>query len=73
MSDALVSQVDLLASFAALTGTAARRGRGAGQLDVMRALLGESKTGREHLVEQAGALSVRQGTWKYIEPNNGPR
>jgi arylsulfatase A-like enzyme len=25
------------------------------------------------LVEQAGSLSLRQGTWKYIEPSNGQK
>jgi arylsulfatase A-like enzyme len=36
-------------------------------------LLGESKTGRDHLVEHAGVLSLRQGQWKYIEPGDGPK
>ena len=36
----------------------------------MNTLLGKSKIGRTELVEEAGALSLRQATWKYIEPNN---
>ena len=28
---------------------------------------------RDHLVEQAWALSLRQGQWKYISPNDGPK
>ena len=32
----------------------------------MPALLGQSKTGRDVLIEQGGPLSVRQGLWKLI-------
>lgn len=73
VSDALVSQVDLLASFAALTGQKLAAVDAPDSHDMMPALLGKSKTGRKHLVEQAGALSLRQGRWKYIEPNNRPQ
>jgi arylsulfatase A-like enzyme len=38
----------------------------------MAALLGASATGRATLVEQAGSLALRDGTWKYIEPGDGP-
>ena len=41
--------------------------------NVMDALLGKRRTARDHLVEQAGALALRQGRWKYIEPGRGPR
>nr|MBA3296098.1 sulfatase-like hydrolase/transferase [Acidobacteriota bacterium] len=86
VSDALVSQVDLLASFAALVGpsTSARRDATRAAADkpdvtapdsenVLPALLGTSKTARTALVEQAGALSLRQGHWKYITPSQGPK
>jgi arylsulfatase A-like enzyme len=71
VSGALVSQVDFLASFAALlqqplTETADSK-------NVLPALLGESKAGRSVLVEQGGSLSLRHGTWKYIAPGKGPR
>ncbi|MFM7830840.1 MAG: arylsulfatase, partial [Planctomycetaceae bacterium] len=36
------------------------------------ALLGEDRHGREHLVQQAASLSIRQGRWKMIEPAKGP-
>ena len=77
ISDALVSQVDLLASFAALTGSSlsdadARAARDSE--NVLPALLGTAKTARTELVEQAGArLALRQGRWKYIAPSTGPR
>lgn len=41
--------------------------------DVMPALLGQAKTGREHLIQQATVLSLRQGAWKYIEPGRGAK
>ena len=41
--------------------------------NVLPALLGKSKIGRTHLVEQASALALRQGQWKYIEPSRGPK
>jgi len=73
ISDALVSQVDLLHSFAQLTGDDLPPGAGPDSENVLRALLGESKKGRQLLVEQANQLSLREGTWKYISPGNGPK
>jgi hypothetical protein len=37
----------------------------------MAALLGTSKTGRDQLVEQAGALSLITQRWKLISPSHG--
>jgi arylsulfatase A-like enzyme len=73
ISNALVSHVDFLASFAAFTRQPLAEADAPDSHDVMPALLGKSKTGRDHLVEQAGALSLRVGPWKYIEPGNGPK
>jgi arylsulfatase A-like enzyme len=72
ISHALVSQVDLVASLAGLAGQTLAPGDAPDSEDVMAALLGTSAVGRETLVEQAGALSLRLGTWKYIEPGDGP-
>jgi arylsulfatase A-like enzyme len=36
-------------------------------------LLGESKEGRDHLVEHAGGLSLRKGSWKLIPTSKGPK
>ena len=63
-------QIDLLASLAKLTGQTLGRADRSDSADVLTALLGKSKSGRTELVEEAGALSLRQGSWKYIEPNN---
>jgi arylsulfatase A-like enzyme len=73
VSDALVGQVDFLASFAALTGQSLAAGEAPDSINLMPALVGESRTGRDHLVEQAGVLALREGPWKFILPGKGPR
>ncbi len=73
ISSALLCQVDFLASFAALTGQKLSEDAAPDSLNVLQSLLGESKTGREELVEQARALALRRGDWKYIEPTDGPK
>lgn len=70
-SPALVCQVDLVASFAALVKQPLADADGPDSFDMLAALLGQSRTGRAELVEAAGGRALRQGTWKYIEPNNG--
>ncbi len=72
VSDALVCQVDLLASFAALTGQELAAADAPDSLNMLPALLGETQAGREHLVEHARVLAIRRGNKKYIEPNAGP-
>ena len=72
-SDALVGQIDFLASFAALTGHELPAGAGPDSFNSLPALLGDSKAGRGHLVEHARNLSLRDGQWKYIEPGEGPK
>ncbi|MDQ3685702.1 MAG: arylsulfatase [Acidobacteriota bacterium] len=73
VSDALVSQIDFPASFASFLGQKLAAGDAPDSFDVMPAFVGESKTGRAHLVEQAGTLSLRQGHWKYITPSKGQK
>lgn len=73
VSEALVSQIDLLASFASFTKQSLAAPDAPDSFDLMKALLGQAKTGRDSLIEQAGALSLRQGPWKYIEPGNEPK
>ncbi len=73
VSDALVSQVDLLASLAGLTGQAVPSGEAPDSRNHMAALLGQDQKGRDHIVEHAGSLALREGRWKYIEPSKGPR
>jgi len=73
VSDALVSQVDLVASLAALVGSPVSDPGARDSENVLPALLGTSKVGRTTLVEQARSLSLRQGRWKYIAPSQGPK
>ena len=73
VSGALVSQVDLIASFSAMLRRPVADAGARDSENLLAALLGTSKTGRSILVEQAGALSLRQGRWKYITPGEGPR
>jgi arylsulfatase A-like enzyme len=68
VSGALVSQVDFVASFASLVGYKLGPNAGPDSFNMLSALLGESGTGRDHLVQHANALSLRQGNWKLIEP-----
>ncbi len=69
ISNALVSQVDLLSTFAALTGGKLPAEAGPDSLNVLPALLGDSKTARETLVEHSGTLGLVEGDWKVIEPS----
>jgi len=64
-SDALVSQVDLVASFAALTN---QPNPGYDSQNVLNALLGKSSTGRESLVLEngSGRTLIRDTEWVMI-------
>lgn len=68
-SDALMSQMDLLASFTALTGQDVPKGQAPDSENHLDALLGTKKTGREFLVElsNGGApFGFRHRTWKLV-------
>lgn len=73
VSGALVCQVDLAASFAALTGQSLQPGDAPDSFNILPALLGDSAKGRDHLVEQGGPLTLTDGQWKYIVPAKGPK
>jgi arylsulfatase A len=67
LSDALISQVDFLASFAALTGASVPSGHAPDSQNVLDALLGKSQIGREYLIQQGvNAFAIRKGPWKFI-------
>lgn len=72
VSDALVSQVDLFASFSELLNEKLENGVAPDSHSYLSTFLGKSKKGRDYVVEQAGALSITTGDWKYIAPSNGP-
>ncbi len=68
VSDAIVSQVDLAASLAALVGQQPDPRTMPDSTNVLAALLGDSKTGRASVVQQANGLALREGDWKFIPP-----
>ncbi len=71
VSDAIVCQMDLLASFAALTGQQVDQVDSQNLLDVF---LGESDQGRTELVlEATSRTALRKGDWVMIPPHTGPQ
>ena len=70
-SDALVCQIDLLASLATLVGRKLGPADAPDSIDVLSAFLGQSKKGRDHLVEHAQGLALRSGSWKLIPSHPG--
>ena len=72
-SDALFSQIDLMSSFAELTGQSLTPEAGPDSFSYLSTFLGKTTKGREWLVEHAsnGRLSLIKGDWKFIEPGPG--
>jgi arylsulfatase A-like enzyme len=73
VSSALISQVDLLSSLAALTGQKLPEQAAPDSFDELPALLGTSKVGRPELVEDADVRSLVDGDWKLIQPSHRPK
>lgn len=65
-SGALISQVDLMGSFAALLGRPLAGEAGPDSFNVLPALTGRSRVGRDHLVQQSRGITIRKGTWKLV-------
>jgi arylsulfatase A-like enzyme len=72
-SDALISQVDLMASLGALTGQRLTGNAGPDSFNLLPTLLGESRKGREYIVQHAGGVAIRKGDWKLIPEGEGSR
>ena len=74
ISTALFSQIDILATFAALVGHENPDNITYDGGDYLQALLGKDSRGREFVIQQnmGGTLSVVKDNWKYIEPSDGP-
>lgn len=72
-SPALLSQVDLLASMAALLGVRLPRGSAPDSRNHLAALLGQDRVGCPYVIEESctHVLSVRTPRWKYIEASSG--
>ncbi|SDA61285.1 Arylsulfatase A [Algoriphagus alkaliphilus] len=70
VSDAFVTQIDLLASLAALVGSSAS---GPDSENLLDAFLGKSQQGRESFVLEATTrTALRSGDWAMIPPYPGP-
>jgi arylsulfatase A-like enzyme len=70
VSDALVCQMDLLASFASLVGT---KENTTDSQDILAVLMGKSDQGRESLILEASSrTALREGNWLMIPPYKGP-
>ncbi|MEZ6037179.1 MAG: arylsulfatase [Planctomycetota bacterium] len=66
VSNALVNQIDLFASFARLLGVELQKEQGIDSRDTLAALLGEDPVGLPFMIEEAGTLALREGNWKFI-------
>ena len=66
-SKALVSQPDLIASFASLLKIPINADQAIDSRNILPALLGEDEIGLPYMLVEAGrAKALRQGSWKYI-------
>ena len=69
VSDALVSQIDFLASFAGFFNLENKNG--IDSKNIWNAFVGKDKKGRDYFVEQSSQLAIVKDNWKYIRPSNG--
>lgn len=67
-SNALVSQIDFLASFADLLDIDIELGDAIDSRSTLNAFLGEDPIGQEYLIQESFGLALRHGDWKYIAP-----
>lgn len=65
-SDAIISQVDFPATFAALAGSKFPTETAPDTKNMLPVLLGESQTGHNHILQHARVISVRKGDWKLV-------
>ncbi|MFP4549607.1 MAG: sulfatase family protein [Spirochaetales bacterium] len=74
VADALICQIDFLATLAELVGAPLPEEAGPDSISTLTALLGESDVGREELVVEGmqGHTAFRQGPWSYLPPHEGP-
>ena len=74
-SDQLISNIDMLATLAALTGGTVKQGQARDSVNVLPALIGNpAEQLRDHLVLAASKpshLAIRKGKWMYIGAQGG--
>ena len=67
VSDALVNQIDFIASFAELLSLDLPTKEARDSRSTLKSFLGDEATGHELMIEEANVLALRKGDWKYIE------
>lgn len=73
VSPAMLSQIDLLASFSKMLKIDFLSGETTDSEDMLDVLLGKTNKGRSALIEQGlKNLAIVSDNWKYIAPNEGP-
>ncbi len=70
-STALVTQIDLLASFASSLDVDLPEGQAIDSQDRWDAFFGADPVGAPYILEEAGTLAVREGRWKLVSRKNG--
>lgn len=68
VSDALLSQVDIYASLATITGQNLSVNEAIDSKDLSYALMSSKGDGRDFMLEEASVLALRKGNYKYIRP-----
>jgi arylsulfatase A-like enzyme len=66
VSDALVNQIDLLGSFAALLETEIPKGHAIDSRNALDALIGKDPKGYSYMLVEGPVTALRHGAWKYI-------
>lgn len=74
-SDALLSQIDLMASLGSLVKARLPQGSAPDSRDHLATIVGTDKQGRDYVLGQSNThvLSVQTAKWRYIEPSDGPK
>jgi arylsulfatase A-like enzyme len=73
-SDALVSQIDLLASFADLLDIELAKDQAPDSQNNLKAFLGQDKVGLTEMIEEIrGVIALRSGHWKFVMNRSGSK
>jgi arylsulfatase A len=71
-SDALVNQIDFVASFAELLNIELVEDEARDSRNALSALLGNDPQGQAFMIEESAGLALRRGDWKFIRKQNLP-
>ena len=74
VSNAMFTQIDLMASFAKMLNEKLPKNEFTDSRDYFNTLTGKENTSRDFIIEQPAnrALAIVKDGWKYITPSNGP-